>query len=151
MAHHHDTKVPRGVLLGAGAMMLFTIAIAAFARSERMAAEDVEASPRISVELRFEDRPDGSVAALDPATDREVHVVAPESGGFVRGVLRGVFRTRHLESMSRHEPLRLTRDADGRLELFDPQSGHRVELRSFGHTNYESFAQILEAARRRDS
>jgi putative photosynthetic complex assembly protein len=106
------------------------------------------APPVRSAELRFEDRDDGAVVARDARDDREVAVIEPGSNGFVRGVLRGMFRTRRLESISSREPFRLTEESDGRLVLSDPHSGRAVELRSFGGTNYDAFSTLLAAASR---
>lgn len=144
MGHHHEQRVPRGAILGAAALMVSTIAIAALARSSDPPATE---TPNLrTVDMRFEDRPDGSVAILDANTAEEIALLAPESNGFIRGVLRGMFRTRKLESIPRDDPFRLAEKTDGQLVLYDPSSGHEVELRSFGHTNYEAFASLLPAS-----
>jgi putative photosynthetic complex assembly protein len=77
-----------------------------------------------------------------------VATIAPETNGFVRGVLRGMFRTRKLESLGHDARFRLAREADGRLTLQDPQTGRQVELDSFGPTNSAAFADLLVAGRR---
>jgi putative photosynthetic complex assembly protein len=144
--HVHTQRVPRGVLVAAGLMMVTSIALAAGARSAR---RDEVPPPMTGdvVELRFEDRVDGSVAVFDARTAREVVIVAPGQDGFIRGVMRGLNRTRKLESIDRQASFRLSREPDGRFVLEDPESGHRVELRSFGRTNYEAFVRLYEAAR----
>lgn len=135
------------MLLGAGALLLATLALSAEARSGRSSAAAAVAAPAVQqVELRFEDRPDGSVGVLDASTSHEVDVVPPAEGGFVRGVMRGMFRTRKLESIPPHHGFRLMRLADGNLVLEDPQSGRRVDLRAFGSTNHEAFARMLARA-----
>lgn len=145
MDHHHDQTVPRGALLGAAALILATFAFAAQARMGVAAdSSSPELAVRASIDLRFEDRADGSVAVLDATTDQEIDVVPPAEGGFIRGVMRGMNRTRMLESVSPHSSYRLLRLADGGLVLDDPLSGRRVDLRSFGDTNYQSFARLLE-------
>jgi len=144
MGHHHDQKVPRPIIAAAAALMAATIGLAALGRARIAPDAGVEQTPH--VELRFEDRDSGAVAVIDHATDEEVWLVPAESGGFVRGVLRGVYRTRHLESVGQEPPLELWRRGDGELMLSDPETGHEVELRSFGHTNHDSFAEILAAA-----
>jgi len=143
MGHQHEQRVPWPVLAAAAALMAATIGLAALGRARVAPVAETNES---HVELRFEDRPTGEVAVLDHQTGREIWVVPAESGGFVRGVLRGVYRTRHLESVGQEPPLRLGLRADGELVLSDPETGHEVELRSFGHTNHDSFAEILEAA-----
>lgn len=144
--HHHDQKVPRGVLLAAAVLLGISVTLAAQARSARTSDSALASSHEVdaSAELRFEDRDDGSVAVLDAKTSEEVAIVPPVEGGFVRGVMRGMFRTRKLESIDPDEHFRLTRYSNGSLVLEDPESGRRVELRSFGPTNYQAFARMLE-------
>lgn len=147
MADHHAPRVPRGVLVGAAALLIASLALAAKARSVDEAVGRSDAAVVDGMRLRFEDRRDGSVAAIDATTGREVAVVGPEQGGFVRGVMRGMFRTRKLESIPRETEFRLLRLADGALVIEDPASGRRVDLRSFGDTNYHAFAALLAPAR----
>lgn len=146
--HHHDQKVPRGILLGAALLLGTSLALAAEARIARTSdpALRAERPAEVSVDLRFEDRSDGSVAVLDAETSREIAIVPPAEGGFVRGVMRGMFRVRKLESIPSHDHFRLVRYADGALVLEDPKSDRRVDLRSFGATNYQAFARLLEAS-----
>lgn len=146
--HHHDQKVPLGALVGAAALILASLALATQARSAAVASEAPPAAVRRSIDLRFEDRPDGSVAVLEASTNREVDVVPPEQGGFVRGVMRGMFRTRKLESIDPAEEFALVRRQDGALVIEDPHSGRAVDLRSFGAANYEAFARLLDAKER---
>lgn len=146
--HDHHIPVPRAAIVGAGALLLASIVLAGVARSSRLAEAEratATATAPQSIDVRFEDRAGGALAVLDARTGVELHVVAPATNGFVRGVLRGMFRTRKLEAMSKEAVFRLSREADGRLSLVDPESGRRVDLDSFGPTNSESFATILEA------
>lgn len=143
MGMHHEQRVPRGALIGAAALILATLGLAAEARLSP-AAQAPAAAIATSMELRFEDRTDGSVAVLDAVTGREVGIVNPAEGGFVRGVMRGLFRTRKLESIDPAARFRLIQRSDGGLVIEDPESGHTVDLRSFGGTNYTAFARLLE-------
>jgi len=144
--HHHTQKVPKGVLLGAAALMLLTLVLAAGARVAR-AANPAPAlpPPRAVLEVRFEDRPDGAIAMLEASSGRELSVVPPRTNGFIRGVLRGMFRNRRLESLGPDGTFRLAREADGRLSLEDEQTGRRVDLGAFGPTNSAAFAELLAA------
>jgi len=133
--HHHAQAIPRAVLLGAGALMLLSLGLAAGARSARSAEPEGAQAPALqTLDVRFEDRADGSIAVLDGASGREVSVVPPRSNGFVRGVLRGLFRNRKQEAL-------------GRLSIEDPQTGRRVDLDAFGATNSAAFAELLAAGR----
>lgn len=146
MAHHHEQKVPKSILWAALGMMLLALGVSAYARKDVAAATEAPASVVASAELRFEDRPNGAIGVLDGTTGREVAVVPPASNGFVRGVLRGMFRTRKLESLDRASPFRLTHYRDGRLGLEDLASGRIVDLSSFGPDNHAAFAKLLAAA-----
>ena len=146
--HHHNQTVPRSVLLGAAAMILLSLGLAASARRAHRAEVPVQAAPALAVlQVRFEDRPDGSIAMLDADSGREISLVPPRSNGFIRGVLRGMFRTRKLESLGHDGWFRLARESDGRLSLLDPQTNRRIDLDSFGPTNSAAFAQLLVAGR----
>jgi hypothetical protein len=52
-------------------------------------------------------------------------------------------RERTLHEAPRDGPVTVTQWADGALTLKDPSTGRILELGSFGHTNRESFAQLL--------
>jgi putative photosynthetic complex assembly protein len=148
MSHHHEQVVPRWVLVGAAAMMVLTIALAGGARLQRLAAgEPPTPAPVEAIEVRFEDRSDGSIAMLDADSRRELSVVPPGTNGFIRGVLRGMFRERKLESMGRDGRFVLARGADGQLSLEDLQTRRRIGLDSFGSTNSEAFRELLRSGR----
>jgi putative photosynthetic complex assembly protein len=138
-------EVPRAVLLCAAALLAFALATAAWSAHERhdhRAAAGVAAA----LEVRFEDRADGSIAVLEARSGREVSVVPPRSNGFIRGVLRGLNRGRRQESIERTASFRLVRFQDGRLSLEDPQTRREIDLGAFGATNQAAFAQLLDAS-----
>jgi putative photosynthetic complex assembly protein len=145
-AHHHELEVPRAALLGAAGVIALSLGLAAAAGVERARAPAVPAPVELAArDVRFEDRADGAIVVIDAADGREVSVVPPRTNGFIRGVLRGFARNRKLESLGRGGSFRLSRRADGRLSLSDPQTGRRVDLGSFGPTNEAAFAQLLAA------
>ena len=146
--HHHTQAVPRGVLMGAAVIILLSLGLAAGARQAHLTAAVQPSPPALeSRDIRFADRPDGAIAIIDSATGREISLVPPRSNGFIRGVLRGMFRTRKLESLGHDGWFRLARESDGRLSLLDPQTNRRIDLDSFGPTNSAAFAQLLVAGR----
>lgn len=148
-AHTHTQTIPRGVLWAAALMITLSLGLTVGVRLYRL-SRPAEPPPAVVefIDLRFEDRPGGAIAILDATTGREVsQVAANSSNGFIRGVLRGMFRTRKLESVGNTESFRLARTADGRLSLVDPQTGRRVDLASFGPTNTAAFAQLLQAGK----
>jgi putative photosynthetic complex assembly protein len=147
MSHHvHEQSVPRWVLFAAGALIAFSIAVAAVSAPHTRSVAAEGGAPVVSaIEVRFEDRKDGAVAVLDAASGREVSVVPPNSNGFIRGVLRGMVRGRKLESMGRGGAFRLARHRDGSLTIEDPQTHRLVDLGAFGPTNLAAFEALFTA------
>lgn len=125
-----------------GALLLVTLVWAATARMERSGATEQEL-PAVQWErsLRFEDRPDGSIAVLDAASQQEVARFQGEQG-FLRGSLRALARERQRSGMGPQAPFALTGHVDGRLTLRDTATGHRIALESFGPTNSAVFSQL---------
>ena len=153
MSHAHPhTQIPRGVLLAAGALVAFSIVVAAVGRLTGVGT--VELPPGVAVverALRFEDDPLGGVRVLDDHTGAGVEHIVPGEDGFVRGVLRGFARARRLHGVGTASPMVLTRWADGRLTLSDPSTGHVVALEAFGPDNARAFARLLPALRGGDA
>lgn len=148
--HIHKQHIPRGALVGAALLIVGSISLAAGARRVHLSEQARAAAPLpalASRDLRFADRPDGTLAVLEANTGELVTLVPAASNGFVRGVLRGMFRERKLESVGHEGCFRLSREADGHLSLVDPQTGRRVALDSFGPTNSAAFARFLDDAR----
>ena len=148
----HDPTVPRGALLAAGALVAFTFIGVAAVRTGLMpaAADPVaeraqsHATPQKSRELVFIDAADGAVAVRDQATGKlQTAVAAGSKTGFIRGVMRGLARDRHLRGLDKTAPFRLTRWSDGELSLTDTATGRVIELGAFGATNRASFEALL--------
>ena len=136
---------PRWFLVGAAALVLISLASVALVRltgngpDQRRAAEGT-ASER---PLRFEDRPDGSIAVIDGRTGALVTSVQGEQG-FLRGALRALARERKARGLGHEKPFELVVGNDGRLALIDPVTQQRIDLDSFGPTNAGAFASLLE-------
>ncbi|UEM22862.1 hypothetical protein JL100_009000 [Skermanella mucosa] len=141
-----DPVFPRGALIGAAALLAFTVSAATVARVSGLGTVQMpEAASVESRQLRFEDRTDGSIAITDARTGRIAGVVEPGTNGFVRGALRGLARERKRQGVGIEPPFVLTRWADGRLSLDDPATGRVINLEAFGPTNAEAFANMLNA------
>lgn len=139
----HD--VPRGALLGAGALILATLTLAATVRLSGAQIRPAPVVPRYERDLWFLDRPGGAVGVLDARTAREIAVLAPGTNGFVRATVRTMAQerlTRHIDSS---EPFHLAADGSGRIVLADPATGRTIELEAFGATNAAAFARLLTA------
>ena len=142
---HSNPTLPRGALIGAGVLVSASLLLAGVARLTGYQPERPPPSRVVSShELRFEDRADGAVLVYEH--EQLVDTLSPGTNGFVRGVLRGLARGRRADGVGRSPPFRLTRWADGRLSLDDPETGRHVDLEVFGPTNAGAFAEILTAS-----
>ncbi|MCA0304208.1 MAG: phosphonate-binding protein [Proteobacteria bacterium] len=148
MSHSHSaTPLPRGVLIGAAALVAVTIALAGTARLTGLGAAHVAEPPAIESRLlTFADQSDGSIAVRDGATGRVIAEVAPGTNGFLRGALRGLARDRRQHGIGEAPPFRLSRTVDGRLLLVDTSTHRLVDLGAFGASNAGVFAGLLAAA-----
>ena len=151
MSHSHSaTPIPRGLLIGAAALIGVTIALAGTARLTGFGTARLAAPPAVeSRDLSFLDQPDGSIAVRDAATGKVVAEVAPGTNGFLRGTLRGLARERRLQGIGEAPAFRVSRTAEGRLLLIDTATGRIVDLGAFGATNAGAFAGLLAAGKDR--
>ncbi|MDZ7589712.1 MAG: photosynthetic complex assembly protein PuhC [Rubrivivax sp.] len=136
--------MPRGPLLAIGAVLLVVLVGVAGVRLSGTDIREPDAQAVVTRSLRFEDRPDGSVAVLDATTGQQIDAVQGEAG-FLRGTLRAMARERRKQGLGSAPPFELIARADGRLTLADPATGERIDLESFGPTNVATFARLLTA------
>lgn len=64
-------------------------------------------------------------------------------GGFITVVQNGLTRARMIRGVSGNPPVSLQRYENGRLTLFDPETGWSVELGVFGSDNKAAFERLL--------
>jgi len=130
----NPSLIPRALLALAGASAV------------RLSGVDIHAPDAPAVmtrELRFEDRPDGSIAVIDAKQQQVISTITGQSG-FVRGTLRGLARERKRSGLGAEQAFELIGRADGRLTLHDPATGRIVDLESFGPTNASEFVRLLD-------
>jgi putative photosynthetic complex assembly protein len=141
----HDSQTfPRGPLIAAGILVALSLVAVESSRVTGLGRTEMPPADVVAeIDLKFEDRADGAVAVYDADDGRVVGVVAPGTGGFVRGVMRGLARERRLSGIGDEPPFRLQRRADGRLTLEDTATGRDIELDAFGPTNVQAFASLL--------
>nr|WP_238243782.1 photosynthetic complex assembly protein PuhC [Methylobacterium iners] len=139
-----DRKIPGFLVIGAGALIGFTMLVVALGRTGGVAVPEAQpAQARQSVALRVDDQADGSITLRDAGSDHLIATVMPGQDGFVRATLRAFAQARLREGLTREQPFRLTRFEDGSLELGDDATGRRVNLGAFGPTNLQAFARIM--------
>lgn len=140
-APRRDT-FPRWVLMCAGGILAFTLIAVGTVRLTGNGPDQKPAPGAAERELRFEDRPDGSIAVIDGRTGALVTSVQGEQG-FLRGALRALAKQRKARGIGAEQPFELIARTDGGLTLFDPVTNQRVDLDSFGPTNAATFARLL--------
>jgi len=135
---------PRWVLFCAGGVMAFSLISVGLVRITGNGPDQKPAPGTMERALRFEDRPDGSIAVIDGRTGELVRSFQGEQG-FLRGTLRALARERKSRGIGSEQPFQLIARTDGGLTLFDPVTQQRVDLESFGPTNAGAFAPLLTA------
>lgn len=113
-------------------------------------ASAVKAAPAVvaATAIRFEDRPDGSAAVLDASDGFVLATMKAGDGGFVRTTLRLLTVERRRHNTTGEAPFQVTHWNTGSVTIHDPEIGKTIELKAFGATNAESFAQLLETRRK---
>ena len=148
---------PRWFLFSVGALMVMTIIGSGVARLSGFGALRQSEAPIIgSVELWFDVRADGTVAVRAVEDQRILEVLPSDASGFIRGVMRGLFRQRMLNGKENSAPFRLARRADDRLFIEDPTIAAegrpaKVELDGFGPSNSAAFIKLYTLGRPRNA
>jgi putative photosynthetic complex assembly protein len=148
--HSHAMNVPRGPLVAAGLLIAATIVAVGAIRLSGLDLSTRSQAPVVAErDLRFDDMADGSVRVRDARQPdaAPLRVIDAGSGGFLRGALRALVRSRRLAGLGDETPFRLVAHADGRLTLHDPATGQRVDLESFGPAQSADFAAMLPPVR----
>ena len=139
-----DFLSPIGKMLIADVIIIVLLLV--FINSRDLSTvREPDASPVKVLQLRFEDRPDGSIAVIDYKSGKQIDAVQGEAG-FVRGTLRGLAQERKRRGLDSGPPFELIYRADGRLTLSDTATGRLVDLESFGPTNAGTFFRLFNAS-----
>jgi len=129
--------------LGLGVVLAGLVALVILNAGERQQLRHQPNGALFARDVLFSDRMDGGILIRDAATGHLIGEIAPGEGGFVRSALRGFTRDRRLENPGTESPLRLAAIQGGAIILEDPATGRWTDLRAFGATNVQSFAEIL--------
>ena len=142
MPTHTTDTFPRWVLWVTACLLTFTLGAVALVRITGNGPDQLAAATVNARLLRFEDSAGGGVAVIDGETGKLLTTITGEQG-FFRGAIRALARDRTARKIGSEQPFKLISRTDGRLTLFDPVSGQRIDLESFGPTNAAVFAQFL--------
>jgi putative photosynthetic complex assembly protein len=142
--------MPRHALVGALMLVVGAILLAAFGRGLDAGPPAPPVAVVAAYDVRFVDRPDGSLDAF-LADGRPLGTLSVAESGFTRGVMRGFARGRKQAGIAADAPLRLTRLADGRFLMEDPGQTMRIELDVFGSANAAILARLWRAGHALDA
>ena len=144
VARTEHAGLPRPALRLAALLAVCVIALAAFARLTGYGhIAPPTSTPVVSRALTFADRADGAVVVHDVEARRDVAVLPPGQGMFVRSTVRALARGRRLRGTDGAVPFRLTQWRDGRITLDDATTRTHLELSAYGPTNVAAFAALL--------
>lgn len=141
---------PRWVLWTVGFLLLFSLVSVGLVRITGNGPDQLAAAVLDERLLRFEDRSNGGVAVIDGSTGKLLTTMTGEQG-FLRGAVRALARERTSRKIGSERPFQLIARTDGRLTLFDPATGQRIDLESFGPSNAGVFASFLSMQPMTDS
>ena len=142
-----DGPAPTVLVVGAGALMAFTMLAVFLGRGEGVGVTALPpGNPVARLEFQAEDQVDGSIALRNVADRQVVAWIRPGEDGFLRGTLRGLAQARQRGGQGPEKPFSLTRFDDGRLALADEATGREVPLEVFGPTNAQAFARLMPAS-----
>jgi len=142
--HGSSERVPLPLLLAAAGLIVATLILVMVSRSAGIIESGPSSKEAVAEQvLRFEDRPNGSIAVFAGRDGPLIDVMGPGTNGFLRGTLRALVRERRLKGVTDRAPFRLVQGADGSLILHDPSTDRRLDLRAFGPTNARAFAGLL--------
>jgi putative photosynthetic complex assembly protein len=140
----HEPVVPKGGIVAAAALVLFSLAGVTTVRLTGMGGVHMTLPAAVeSRDLQFEDGRSGAVLVFDARDRQLLDTLPPGSNGFIRVVLRGLARQRKLGDIGRQPPFRLTRFVNGQITLTDTSTGKQIDLDAFGSVNTEAFARLM--------
>ena len=147
MADDAELGVPMTIpVIGGAALIAFALIVTLTAKVTGVGATlPIAIVPVETKELAFDVRPGGITTVTDVASPSKVHVADPAKGqGFVQIAVESITRERAALGLNLQAPLRLLRQADGRLWLEDPTTNRRLALDAFGPVSARAFAQFLD-------
>ena len=138
--------LPRGAVPVFGLLLAAVVVAIAAVRWSGIDIRTPDAPTVAERAMFFTDTDHHSVAVHDArsgALIAEFHGVEGEAS-FLRGSLRALVRERGMRGIGNKEPFVVRARADGRLTLFDPATGERLDLESFGASNAAVYAKLLQ-------
>lgn len=144
MSNLDEQPFPRAPLIAAILVVGLTVAGVGATRLGLISPATAEASdarPVAYADMRFADMDDGGVRVT--VLDDGERIIPPATGGFVRGVLRGLVRDRRAQGLGSEQPFRVTEWSDGKVTIQDLATARVIKLDAFGQTNRQAFLDLM--------
>lgn len=144
---HDHRPAPTPILAAALGLVIVSLVSVAWVSWFGESAAPTEPSPLVSERmLSVTDLPDGIVEVHDAETGELVDRFEIGEQAFARTTFRTLAHERQRQEGSMATPFRLEFRESGSLRLIDPETDLALELRSFGPTNAQAFADFLPEA-----
>ena len=139
-----ERMVPRNALIGAAALIAFSLAAAAVGQATGKGASRADYKDATqTTTMRFEDRADGGISVISPESGATIGVLPAGQDGFVRTVLRSFAFDRQRHGVGSGPAFVIARWPSGLTTIDDPATNVRVDLRAFGAANRQSFEKLI--------
>jgi len=139
-----ERMVPRGAILGAAALIGFSLIAASVGRLTGVGTVRTDYANSVQrMSFRFEDRADGGISVIAPESDATIGVVPAGTDGFVRTVLRSLAFDRRRHGVGAGPAFVIAKWSDGHSTIDDPATGRRVDLAAFGVANMQAFEHLV--------
>lgn len=135
---------PKGVLLGAVALLVFAAGAIVFGQTTGIGVIKHRAGSPVAIrDVTITRTADDSVMVKDARSGALIAAYEKDRGGFVRGSLRAFERMRMVAKVSETAPYRIIKWEAGTVSLSDTATGERIYLEAFGKDNAAAFEVLL--------
>lgn len=144
LAARDREMIPKVLLQGMLALAIASLLLVAYARLTDRPLEGVPVMEPVVAErlLSFVHAEDGQVSVSEAGVG--IALMTGRSAGFIDAYTAALERRRKVSRADPDAPVRVAAFADGHVVLIDPETGWRVDPRSFGAGAQAAFAAFLE-------
>lgn len=140
-----EHPLPTPVIVGGAALMIVTVVFCAFGHATGIGRTSEPAPvPVASRDLVFSENPDQTLTVRDAGDGgRVLKGFDAEDAGFIRALVRGMTRNRAMHGEPAVGAFRVSLSRDGGIWLQDLGTEQNVDLRAFGPSQVQAFAQFV--------
>ena len=138
-------QLPKPIMVAGGALMVATVAFCAFGHATGVGRTIATAPVTVMTrDLVFTENDDKTLTVRDAGHgDQIVSNFDAEDAGFIRALVRGMTRNRTRYGEPAVGAFRVSLGQDGGVWLQDIGTHQNIDLRAFGPTQVQAFAQFV--------